>query len=277
MSKTILILGDCHSDGNNCLAHQILNNDDLVIDWSLQHHKQHKEVIVWMLNQLKNQPTQQKIPVQTLEQNAWNFLRQKELEVAWPALINNYNVVNLSRRGAHFLGHFKHLKSYLQNNIKPDLVILTDTHLEHIVVTLHHEGRLRIFEKAMNYDASSWNSKLYDKFTHDRIESLVKKQLTKPRAWLKRRFKLAHYFLMRFLQQQGIPCVYMTFGNFDPDDNEFFVNLMPVDIDCQTSWSIYRPNQYQEICHAKLQQQPVIAKQVEKFLHAYFEQPKDIT
>ena len=67
MLKKIVVLGDCQSDGNNCLAHQILHQDNLVIDWSLQYRQREAELaelIKWMLSH----KTHQKLALQTISE-----------------------------------------------------------------------------------------------------------------------------------------------------------------------------------------------------------------
>lgn len=266
MLKKIVVLGDCQSDGNNCLAHQILQQDDLVIDWSLKYHQRKSEVIKWMLSH----KTQQKLSLQTLEDTAFKFLRQKELEVAWPNLIKNYTVTNLSIRGAHSLGHHRRLKQWMENNSKPDLVILTDAMFDHFVVSFRYQGATKIFEKGLHYAESKWNPDHYDQEIHEKIVEKLKIQMSRPRGWFERRHQHAHFFLLKFLKHYEIPWINLRFGEHDPANVKFFSKFMPTDIDCQDIYSSYRASAVGEACLIKLQKQPVIATKIQDYLDTYF-------
>jgi hypothetical protein len=266
MLQKILVLGDCQSDGNNCLAHQILHQDDLVIDWSLQHHQRAAEVIKWMLSH----KTHQNLALHTIKDTAFKFLRQKELEVAWPNFIKNYTVTNLSCKGAHFLGHHKRIKQWVANNPKPDLVILTDYTFDHYVVSFRHQGTTQIFEKGLSYNQSDWNNNHYDQAVHEKIVEKLKIQMSQPRSWFERRHQHAHFFLLQFLKHHDIPWINLKFYGHNLTNAAFFGNFMPTDIECQDIYSDYRVKEIGEACLIKLQKQSVIAVRVQDYLDTYF-------
>lgn len=260
------MLGDCQSDGNNCLAHQILHQDDLVIDWSLQYHQRAAEVVKWMLSH----KTHQKLALHTIKDTAFKFLRQKELEVAWPNLIKNYTVTNLSCRGAHFLGHHKRIKQWIANNPKPDLVILTDYTFDHYVVSFRHDGITQIFEKNLNYNQSEWNNNYYDQEVHEKIVEKLKIQMSQSRSWFERRHQHAHFFLLKFLKQHDIPWINLKLDGYNLANVTFFDSFMPTDIDCHDIYSGYTIKEIGEACSIKLQKQSVIAGRVQDYLDTYF-------
>ena len=117
--KTVLILGDCQSNGNNCLAHQVFDDSDRLQTWSLRYHQQSATVLEWIN---KNFPEFR--PKSDLE--IWKFFRQQELAVSWPSLLQRAQVTNLSINGAHFIGYHGRFKKYIAQHGIPDHVIVTD-------------------------------------------------------------------------------------------------------------------------------------------------------
>lgn len=273
--KKILVLGDCQSSGNNCLAHEIMGVENYFLEWSLNHNKKTTEVIRWALQQWKKQEAREKISVNDIESKAWQFLRQEELKLAWPNLLVDYDVVNLSRNGAHFLGYHKRLLQEVTRLSKIDCVLITDYVFSHTVVSFKLHDRTHVYEKTYDYNIEQWNPTLYDKSVHDRIIELLQKQTKKPMSWFQRRHRHAYYFLRKSILQHNIPWFVVRFGERSTVNVDFFDSFMEPGIDCRDLYKAYRPHdRYGEWSKSKLDTQPLVADRIQQYLDSFFQVKK---
>ena len=116
-----VVLGDCASSGNNCLAHQIIDNPKR-ITYSLAYHKQYKDIIKWYLEQERDHT----VPLKRLQHTALKAYRLAEKQCSWPSDING-TVYNYSKNGQTFMGYLVDLKKHIENYGNPDTVIVTVT------------------------------------------------------------------------------------------------------------------------------------------------------
>lgn len=275
--KKIVVLGDCQSDGNNCLAHEILNDESAITTWSLRYHEKFPEALKWMMNRRKQQGQTfpEKTKISELQHATWKYLRDEEMSVAWPAQITNYDVTNFSIKGAHFYGHHRRMVDWMKNNPAPDLVLITDYTFNHAVVSFNHQGHTHVIEKRLDYNDSHWNPSSYDAEIHKKILSRLELQKSKSRDWVERRHRISYYCLTRFLKHHNIPFLQIRFGETVPEDVVSFDKIMGqhCDIDCQDMFESYRvPGKRGEYSRLKLDLQPVIALRVQQKIDEYFRQ-----
>ena len=127
--KSILILGDCHSNGNACINHIINNDPNDVSEWSIRFNKEYTNLVKWYMAQ----PNREPVPEDQLVEQALTYLTQQERMSAWPTYLEDeYKVFNRSLLGNHCGRYRIQLKDHINKNGKPDLVLITDYHSQHV-------------------------------------------------------------------------------------------------------------------------------------------------
>lgn len=277
LTKKILVLGDCQSSGNNCIAHEVVGVDNCFLEWSLRRHKVTQQIIKWAMQTRKTQKINTPLRADQLESMAWQLLKQEEVKVAWPNLITNYHVINSSVNGAHFLGSHKRLIEALKEHKKFDLILLTDYAFSHRVISIKTDGQRQIYEKSKDYDDANWNPKLYDESRHQAILSGLAYQSQQSWHWFRRRHQHAHYYLTKSLRDRNMPFMSVRFGENDIASSNFFAELMHRQIDCSDLTRRYQSwTQKGEWSKTKLDTQPLIAQRVQVHLDNFFAAP-DVT
>ena len=261
--KTVCILGDCQSNGNNCLAHEVLN-ETTPVTWSLRFHKEFTKVFKWYLKHRKTHGVTEPMPSGDLESVVWNYYWEEEQKVAWPALLNIPNVVNFSLNGGHFIGHHSRIKNYLKDNPKPDHVLVTDYTFSHIAHSFKWQNKRYVFERE-NYIESEWNPSVYPLEVHKkRLMGLVH-QKAQSREWHIKRHKRGFDMLIKFLDYHTIPWSIVRFGDHSEENIKVFDSIMSNQIDCIPYYKQYITSNG-ENTEIKLQVQTDIANKINKEL-----------
>jgi len=255
--KTILILGDCQSNGNNCLSDEIMG-DTQPRTFSLRYHKQIKPALQWCLKQ--NDFVGH---LDSLESKAWKFVRHKEMSLAWPSMINGY-VTNLSFNGAHFFGHCRRLINWLRINNRPDLVLVTDYEFSHLSYSVMYQGRKHHFESLTVTNSDPTLEKL-------RQETLQKTFL-RDRKWHARFHRRSFKLLIKILKNYNIDYAVVRFGQCRENNHVEFENFLNEYIDCTDLRKTYTVDDRNldfgaELAEPKKNTQKNIAARVNNFLY----------
>lgn len=227
--KTIVVLGDCQSNGNNCLAHQIIESPRLHT-WSLRFHKEFQPVFKWYLKHKIAHNDRTPMPNNNLEGVVWHYFWEQELAVSWPFLLDA-NVINFSKNGAHFIGYHHRLKKYLKDNPAPDHIIITDYTFSHQATSFRFNNRRYLFERE-TYIASEWNANDYPEAVHLKRLAGVDKQKKESHNRKLRKHRLAFKMLIKFIESQNIPYTLVRF-------NSEFDEFMPREVDCTSLYNQY--------------------------------------
>ena len=262
--NTVIILGDCQSNGNNCLAHEILS-DDSPRTWSLKFHNEFRSVFKWYLQHRKANGVREPMPAGNIETVVWNYYWEQEKKEAWPSLLNIPNVVNFSKNGAHFIGHHYRLKKYLEINPKPDHVLVTDYTFSHIARSFKWQGKRYLFERE-NYVDSEWNPDAYPLEVHQRRLQGIQFQKSQSREWQIRRHKKGFDMLVKFLKFHGINYSIVRFGDPREENSSAFDTIMGNQIDCKSFFQQYT-TLAGENANKKLAVQKDIAQLVQEHLN----------
>jgi len=228
----ILVLSDCQSNGNNCLTHEVLEGEEStgLQTWSLKYHKKFSPAFKWVVKHIKTKG--EKLPpsdTKNLQVFVWKYLRQQEMKLSWPALLN-HDVINHSYNGAHFVGYLKRLNSVLKESV-PDLIIVTDYAVTHQFVSFKHDGNRYYFEKTQ-YEDYDWDPDKYPKEVHDKLIKRLASQLHKDFEWHVRRHKKSYNLLMKKIKSTGIPYKVIQFGSGRTYKEDPFSEFMKSDINC---------------------------------------------
>jgi len=256
--KNVLILGDCQSNGNNCLADEITETT-VLRTFSLRFHNQIKAGTRWVLKQKDFPPCN----ISDLKNQVWRYIRKREIAIAWPSFLNA-DVTNMSINGAHYLGHCRRLQTYLKNNNKPDLVIITDYEFNHLAYSITHQRKKHFFESLSG--AAESND----------IEILRREKMSfvqaRDRCWHTKLHRRSFAKLKNILDNNAIPYLILRFGQFSKRNQTAFDSFLGCDIDCKDirlSYTIDDANSEYgaELSVKKFAAQKEIADRVNKFLN----------
>ena len=230
----IVVLGDCQSNGNNCLADEIMQNSELRT-WSMRHNKQLAQVTRWMLSQRKKDAASDMVELKNLEDHVWKYLREQEMKLAWPAMIKA-QVVNLSYNGAHFSGHWYRLAEFLQKD-RPNHIIITDYQINHVGVVFRYQGKQYSFE-GTNYNESAYHGQ-YPLAVHELRMRNMERNKRQTHDWTMRKHRRCYQGLTALIESYQIPYSLMKFGNVTGAAQAPFDQFMPTQIDCTNMYGSY--------------------------------------
>lgn len=235
--------------------------DSMPRSWSLRYHGESKKVLRWVLEQRRLQGLDLALPVHDIEDFGWRFMRERELAVAWPNLLHG-TVTNLSFNGAHFLGHYHRLRTYLAQN-RPDHVIVTDYKYNHIGMAFRFGKEQYVFEGG-NYSDLNYRAQ-YPRPVHElRLRRLALNQ-HQTANWIMRKHRRSYQVLIGLLAKNQIPYSIMRFGNIDDQQQQAFDAFMPNHIDCTLIFRQYT-EATGEYGQKKLERQQIIADLVQQHL-----------
>jgi nicotinamide riboside kinase len=256
--KNVLILGDCQSNGNNCLADEIT---EVVVPrtFSLRFHNQIVAGTRWALQQKDFS----RCNISELKNEVWRFIRKKEMSMAWPSFLNA-NVINMSFNGAHYLGHCYRLKQYIKTNNKPDLVIITDYEFNHMAYSVTSDYKKYFFESLTRSN--------YSEDIEQKRQEKIKYVLSKERHWHTKLHRRSFRKLTNILDNNKIPYLTLRFGQFSKRNQTVFDSFLGCDIDCKDMRLCYTIDDIQseygaELSVKKFAAQKEIAACVNKFLN----------
>jgi hypothetical protein len=199
-----------------------------------------------------------------LKNQVWSYYRAAEKSVAWPNHLEGWDVVNLSVNGAHFLGHHRRLKSYLETNDRPEHVIITDYTFSHMASVIRSGNDRYIFETP-HYTDTDWNPASHCHDVHLKRLSDIKYQKIQTIKWHTRRHRLAFQQLIKFLDAKKISWSVLRFGDTNPENIRIFDLIMGNQIDCTRFFHSYRCTEGED-SEKKLSVQLLIAETVKKHL-----------
>jgi hypothetical protein len=256
----ILVLGDCQSNGNNCLADQVLN-ETAPRTWSLRYHNNFPQAFKWYLKHRLLNKVKEPMPSGDIESAVWAYLRNEELRLAWPNLLDA-EVTNRSLNGAHFVGYHKRLLQYINTVGVPDHVLVTDFTFPHIVSSFKRDNKRYVFEKSPNYGDVEWNPGEYSMDVHQVLKERMKFQLSQSRDWYIRKHTKSFNQLVKVLDYYKLKWSVVRFGDDEQQNIDVFDNIMGRGIDCIDFYQQYHINGAEDGTK-KLQLQSEIARRIQ--------------
>jgi hypothetical protein len=268
--KKILVLGDCQSNGNNCLSDQILGNS-LPRTWSLRYHNTFPQVYKWYLAHRPKPSITNPLPLDQTIAEAWAYLRAEERKVSWPSLLKG-EITNRSINGATFTGYHKRLLQYLTTVGFPNRVLITDYTFPHIVSSFKRNNIRYLFEK-QPYTDDHWNSREYSFDIHQELKSRVLFQMNQPREWHIRKHTKSFNQLVKVLNHYKLKWTIVRFGDTEQQNIDVFNGIMGTDIDCIDLFRQYRIGNLESGIYSageygtkKLNLQQKIAERVQEYI-----------
>lgn len=261
----IVVLGDCKSNGLNTMSWEVTNNPDVVVDISLKHEKQDKQVIKWFLSQRKKTGVATKLSTVDLRSASFKALLDYELEQSWPNHLKQ-TVYNYSKTGTTFQGYIAELKKHIQTYGKPDVVCITDYTDDHVYIRTNHQQEKHnapvfrsLFER--EYD----NTIPYSKQIFEKRIKQGHVEYTSGQGYLNRKTKHSFYFLKRLCEYNNIKYFFVRFRN----GTSSVVFDYKKTVDVTDINSIYtKVNGQHSLMSYK--QQPMIAKKVQEYIDNAF-------
>lgn len=270
MTKSLVILGDCASNGANCLASEVTNNNEVQVSYSLQYHNQYAQIIKWFLQKRKLNKSNDIIPLRLLQHESLKAYRQSEMEVAWHNLLD-CKAYNYSATGNTFQGYLSDIKKHIELHGKPDIVAITCYTPDHVYVRVNN-GKEKYngivhnnwIDKPYNPDTMSYSETIYNK-----KQKQGKKEIASSEKYLNRKAYHAWYWLIKFLKSNNIDFFCIRYRHSVVADRkniayDLFTKEKMLDI--REIHDIYCHPKDGDKSVKKLQYQPIIAKTVNKFL-----------
>ena len=262
----ILVLGDCQSNGNNCLADQVLN-ESLPRTWSLQYHNENfKKIMKWFLEDRVKNNEVEKISIRNIEAEVWKYLQTQERKLAWPALLNG-EVTNRSFNGATFVGYHKRLIEYINTVGIPDHVLVTDFTFPHIVSSFKYDNKRYVFEKSPNYGSRQYNPNDYPVEVHLKLADRITFQLSQPREWHIKKHTKSFDQLVKVLTHYNLKWTVFKFGDTKQENIDVFDKIMGDGINCLDLFQQYHYTEGGENSTMKLNLQQTIANRIQSYIN----------
>lgn len=261
----IVVLGDCKSNGLNTMSWEVTNNPNIVVDISLKHEKQDRQVIKWFLSQRKKTSNTTKLSTSNLHVASYKALFQYELEKSWPNHLK-HTIYNYSKTGTTFQGYIAELKNHINTHGKPDLVCITDYTDDHVYIRTNYQQEKHnapvfrsLFER--EYD----NTIPYSKQIFDRRLKQGLLEYTSGQGYLNRKTKHSFYFLKRLCEYNDIRYFFVKFRNstssvvfdYKKTVDVTDINSIYTKVNGQHSFMLYK-------------QQPIIATKVQEYIDNAF-------
>lgn len=248
--KDIVLLGDCIATGTDVLLPEIINQPDCTTDDNGTKENYEKQLIKWFL---QNKNT--KIQIQNILKESYLFKIAQEKSLAWPAYIDG--CLNLAVVGETFQGMHKKIKSHIQNNKKPKLVIITDFSESHRCVVIRHNHQQYVVKRDLFYldhKQDIWPKAVYAKFL-DKVRS----QEALGQQYQTRKNQKSLDQLTKFLNFHQIPykfCWFRQTNHYLSIDKHDFTSLAQP----------YKNHEGKDICSKKLAYQSQMADVIKKSL-----------
>lgn len=261
----IVVLGDCKSNGLNTMSWEITKNPAVVVDISLKHEKQDKQVIKWFLSQRKKISDGNRISTADLRVASYKALNQYELEHSWPNHLKN-TVYNYSKTGTTFQGYIAELNKHISTHGKPDVVCITDYTDDHVYIRTNYQQEKHnapvfrsLFER--EYD----DTIPYSKHIFDRRIKQGNLEYTSGQGYLNRKTRHSFYFLKRLCEHNKIKYFFVRFRNgtssvvfdYKKTVDVTDINSIYTKVNGQHSFDLYK-------------QQPIIATKVQEYIDNAF-------
>jgi len=223
--KSILILGDCHSNGNACINHIINNDPNDVSEWSIRFNKEYTNLVKWYMGQ----PNREPVPEDQLVEQAFKYLTQQERMSAWPTYLEDeYKVFNRSLLGNHCGRYRIQLKDHINKNGKPDLVLITDYHSQHVFSEFTVNGHEYNFLSSPSVLDEWTNAKNYPKEIHlVRREEFIKDR-DRGKKFLREKTNKHHKELIEEIRNNDIPFAHCIFEGGELDNIDRQIDLTDI-------------------------------------------------
>ncbi len=209
--KSILILGDCHSNGDNCWDHVIRNNPDLFNEWSLTSYGQHEDLLEWY----EKNTTKTLVDKSQMLKSALEYLSQQEKSVAWPVhLQNDYIIFNNSKNGNHCGRYLIQLKDHINKYGKPDLILISNYHWSRVFNEFTVDNQLYNFLSSVLVLELEWTEELgYSKKVLEKRKQEFINDNSKGPNFLREKTNKYHDELIKEIKQRNIPFAHCLFDN----------------------------------------------------------------
>jgi len=170
MNNTLLV-GDCIATGFNCLMHEIIQEETVVMSDLQRISKFEQQIVKWFLSHRKNK---NKIAFTEIIDEAYAYKRQYEINVAWPGYLKN-PIKNLAVFGETYEGMLIKTKQYIADYDKPDMIIITDfteTHHGHYINLNNKEYYVKRDSHLLDKPQKTWPNDVYNIFKEKVKEEL---------------------------------------------------------------------------------------------------------
>lgn len=267
----IVILGDCSSNGNNALAHEVTNTPDLQMTFSLQYHNLFNVINKWFLEKRKqgeflDYQIDHPYQIQGFAQQA---LREKQKQIAWPALLP-YDVTNYSVNGNHFSNYVLRLKQHVVEFGKPDFLLITDYSVNHKFIRFRYNNQYYKF-LATSYmnrkqpDQPFHTSVIdYPREVFDIEQRRRKIESNKTDEQLMRKSRRSFRVLMNLVEELSLPFATVNFHEEYSDIMQKYDCLELIKY--RKQWHVNGNEFDGEYCALKKELQKPVAEQVKNFL-----------
>ena len=270
MTKSLVILGDCASNGANCIASEVTKDDDVRVSYSLQYHNQYEQIIKWFLQKRKLNKHNDTIPFKLLQSESLKAYRQSEMEVAWHKLLD-CKAYNYSATGNTFQGYLADIKKHIERHNKPDLVAITCYSPDHVYVRVNNQE-----EKYNGIVYPGWLDTPYDSDTMSYSETVYhkkqkqgKKEYASSQKYLNRKAYHSWYWLKKFLKNNDIDYFCIRYRHaVVADRTNIAYDLFETEkmLDIRELHDVYCHPKDGDKSLKKLEYQPIIAKKINQYL-----------
>ena len=212
--KSILILGDCFSNGSGCLNHIINNDPEDVSEWSIRFYKQYANLLKWYMAQADRR----QVSAEQLIDHALKYLNRREKALSWPTMLD-YEIFNRSIDGNHSARYRIQLNDHLDKHGKPDLILLSDYSWTHIFTYFTYQGHKYHFLSSPSVLKQEWTDSLgYPIEVHRRRQSEYQREMAQGQSYVTRKANRHHRKLLDDIDRLGVPYRHLIFeGNLFED------------------------------------------------------------
>jgi len=231
MIESCVILGDCKSNGQNTIAWKTCNNQDIVVQVSLQYSNITKPIIEWYLQQRKNGVYTEPISMKYIQSIAIKKYKIYEKQFSWPTYLNFDKVYNLSRTGTTYQGYIADIKKHIENEGIPSCVCITDFTDDHIYVRTN-DGKTKhnspVFQSFLD---SEYDPEIipYSQNIYNKRQQYARKEIAAGQDYLNRKNAYSFYLLTKLLDSHNIPYFFLKFRD-NAFSSKLFDNKPTLDI-----------------------------------------------
>jgi len=198
-NQKVILLGGCIHMGQNLLLPEIMGNKDYVLPrGGLDSKGIAKTVLTWFLKNKKRQKTKR----ENLVRESFALKEKKERALSWTSYLDS--CVNLADVSETFQGMHMKLKNYLQNNEKPEIVLIQlDIGDNHRGVTINHNSQKHVVNEII--EMLGTNKSKFTRETYNKAIEKIKTQEHNGKKWILKKTMRSLHMLVKLLDNEEIP------------------------------------------------------------------------
>ena len=255
MNNTLLV-GDCIATGFNCLMHEIIQEETVVMSDLQRFTKFEQPIVKWFLQKNKD-----KINFEEIVDKAYAYKRQYEINVAWPSYFKN-PIKNLAVFGETYEGMLIKTKQYIAEYGKPNLIIITDfteSHHGNYVNLNNKEYYVKRDRQLLDEPQKTWPNDVYNIF-----KEKVKEELQYDSTYHYKKHQKELESVIEYLTKNNLNYKFCIFREWT---KKIVNNIDYIDCIFLTERYITNANNGEEVdTKIKYQTQKLIANYIEKRL-----------